>query len=57
MSELLAATPYAAAATSADGSWNALMTQINEGERVPLDNLVPSLQRLCKIANSSSPYL
>jgi len=57
MNELLKATPMAAAATSADGSWNALMTTINESERVPLQNLVPALTRLCKVADSSSPYL
>jgi hypothetical protein len=57
MSELLKATPAAANATSLDGSWNALMTTINESERVPLKNLVPSLTRLCKVADSSSPYL
>lgn len=57
MSELLKATPAAADATSIDGSWNALMTTINESERVPLKNLVPSLTRLCKVADSSSPYL
>jgi len=57
MSELLKATPSAADATSLDGSWNALMTTINESERVPLKNLVPSLTRLCKVADSSSPYL
>ena len=37
MSELLKATPSAAAATSADGSWNPLMTTINEAERVPMN--------------------
>ena len=57
MSELLKATPKAADATSIDGSWNALMTTINESERVPLKNLVPSLTRLCKVADSSTPYL
>jgi hypothetical protein len=57
MSELLKATPSAADATSLDGSWNALMTTINESERVPLKNLVPSLTRLCKVADSSSPYI
>ena len=57
MSELLKATPAAANATSLDGSWNALMTTINESERVPLKDLVPSLTRLCKVADSSSPYL
>ncbi len=57
MSELLKATPAAAAATSADGSWNPLMTTINEAERVPLAQLVPALTRLCQVANSSTPYL
>jgi uncharacterized protein YqgV (UPF0045/DUF77 family) len=57
MSELLKATPKAADATSIDGSWNALMTTINESERVPLKDLVPSLTRLCKVADSTSPYL
>jgi hypothetical protein len=57
MSELLKATPKAADATSIDGSWNALQTTINESERVPLKNLVPSLTRLCKVADSTSPYL
>lgn len=57
MSELLKATPKAADATSLDGSWNALMTTINESERVPLKDLVPSLTRLCRVADSSSPYL
>jgi hypothetical protein len=57
MSELLKATPKAADATSIDGSWNALMTTINESERVPLKDLVPSLTRLCRVADSSTPYL
>ena len=57
MSALLKATPSAAAATSIDGSWNALMTTISEAQRVPLENLVPSLTRLCQVANSDSPYL
>lgn len=57
MATLLAATPAAAAATSADGSWNPLMTTIGEAQRVPLANLVPALTRLCAIANSSQPYL
>jgi hypothetical protein len=57
LAQLLKATPAAAAATSIDGSWNALMTTINEAERVPLANLVPALTRLCRVANSSTPYL
>ena len=57
MASLLAATPEAAAATSADGSWNPLMTTIGEAQRVPISNLVPALTRLCAVANSSQPYL
>lgn len=57
MSELLKGTSSAAAATSNDGSWNALVTTIGEAQRVPLHDLVPALRRLCQVANSSSPYL
>lgn len=57
LSELLKATPAAAQATSQDGSWNPLMTTINEAERVPLRYLVTSLQGMCKVANSAEPYL
>lgn len=57
MSELLKGTQAAANATSMDGSWNPLQTTINEAERVPLKDLVPALTRLCKVANSSTPYL
>jgi hypothetical protein len=57
MSEILKATQPAANATSLDGSWNPLMTTINEAERVPLANLVPALTRLCRVADSSTPYL
>ena len=56
MSELLKGTSSAAAATSSDGSWNALQTTIEEAQRVPILNLIPSLTRLCKVANSSTPY-
>lgn len=57
LSELLRATPAAAAATSIDGSWNPLMTTINEAERVPIPHLVDSLTRLCRVADSQTPYL
>jgi len=57
MSELLKGSSSAAAATSSDGSWNPLMTTIGEAERVPLHDLVPALARLCKVADSSTPYL
>ncbi len=54
---LLRGTAAAAAATSIDGSWNPLMTTINEAERVPLANLTRTLRRMCRIADSSTPYL
>ena len=57
LSELLKGTQPAANATSSDGSWNPLETTINEAERVPLQNLVPALTRLCHVADSTSPYL
>jgi len=57
LSELLHATPYAAAATSADGSWNPLQTTLEEANRVPLKLEVPALTRLCQVANSQTPYL
>jgi hypothetical protein len=57
ISELLKATPAAAAATSIDGSWNPLMTTINEAERVPIPDLTASLTRLCRIADSQTPYI
>jgi hypothetical protein len=54
---LLRAQGDAAAATSADGSWNPLQTTIEEANRVPLQFEVPALTRICQVANSSSPYL
>ena len=57
MSELLKGSSSAAAATSSDGSWNPLMTTIGEAERVPLQDLVPALTRLCQVADSATPYL
>ena len=57
MATLLKATQPAADATSLDGSWNPLMTTINEAERVPLANLVAPLTRLCRVADSPTPYL
>lgn len=56
-SQLLKALPYAANATSDDGSYNALMTNIQEADRVPETYLVPALLAMCKVINSSSPYL
>jgi hypothetical protein len=57
LSELLKGTPSAAAATSIDGSWGPLMTTINEAERVPIPDLTAALTRLCRIADSQTPYI
>lgn len=45
--ELLVAEPLAAAATSADGSWNGLQTTLIESERVSEGNLLVALQSEC----------
>ncbi|MEI8051900.1 MAG: hypothetical protein WCI12_10760 [Actinomycetes bacterium] len=56
-SELLSALAPAAAATSADGSFNALMTTISEAGRVPEALLVDALAAQCKVVKSNTPYL
>ncbi len=56
-SELLAALPHAAAATSADGTYNALMTTIGEASRVPENLLIPALKAQCRVVMSTSPFL
>jgi hypothetical protein len=55
--QLLAALPFAASATSDDGTYNALMTTIQEGDRVPEGLLTASLSRQCKQIMSKSSYL
>ncbi len=50
--ELRIALPLAAAANSADGSWNALMTTISEGATVDERHLVPSLRAQCLTADT-----
>jgi len=56
-SQLLAALPFAASATSSDGSYNTLMTTIQEADRVPESLLVASLSRQCHVLMSNTPYL
>ena len=56
-SQLLAALPAASRATSADGSFNSLMTTIQEADRVPEGLLVDSLSRQCQVVFSNTPYL
>ena len=54
--QLLSALPFAASATSDDGAYNALMTTIQEGDRVPEGLLTDSLTRQCKQILSKSSY-
>ena len=56
-SDLLDALGPASRATSTDGSFNALMTTLQEANRVPEQYLVTSLQRQCQVVFSSTPYL
>ena len=51
--ELRAALPLAAAANSADGSWNSLMTTISEGATVDEAHLIPALKGQCDLANAN----
>ena len=55
--ELQAAEPLAAAATSADGQWNALMTTLNEVGQVDESHLISALQAQCAVANSNQSEL
>jgi hypothetical protein len=51
--ELRAALPLAAAATSADGNLNSLMTTISEGATVDEAHLVPALKGQCKVVDTN----
>jgi len=51
--ELRAALPLAAAATSDDGSLNALMTTIAEGATVDEAHLIPSLKGQCAAVDTN----
>jgi hypothetical protein len=53
LATLLRGEPLAAQATSNDGTWNPLMTAINEAQRVPFVTVIPSLSAICRAANSS----
>jgi hypothetical protein len=50
--QLRIALPIAAAANSADGSWNSLMTTISEGATVDEGHLIPSLKAQCLTADT-----
>jgi hypothetical protein len=54
-SQLGTALPLAAQATSDDGSWNELMTTIQEGGRVSEGVLIPSLRASCQNAATGTP--
>lgn len=51
--ELRAALPLAAAATSADGMMNSLMTDISESATVDEAHLVPALRGQCKTVTTN----
>jgi hypothetical protein len=51
--QLRAALPLAAAANSADGSWNSLMTTISESATVDEGHLLPSLRAQCVVADTN----
>ncbi|MGH9045390.1 MAG: hypothetical protein ACRDVP_11275 [Acidimicrobiales bacterium] len=54
--DLQAAEPLAAAATSADGQWNALMTTLNEAGQVDESHLVAALRAQCQsVSNQANP--
>ncbi len=57
MNQLGTALPLAAQATSDDGSWNELMTTIQEGGRVSEGVLIPSLRASCQNAANGTPGL
>ena len=52
-SQFLQGVGLAGAANSQSGQWNALMTTLTEASRVPVGNLVPTLRRQCRIAESN----
>jgi hypothetical protein len=56
-SQLDEAEPLAAAATSANGRWNALMTTLSEFGQVSENHLIHALQAQCAVAhgNQSDP--
>jgi hypothetical protein len=47
----------AAMANSSDGSYNALMTLLQQAQEVPFRDVVPALTAMCASIDSSSNYL
>lgn len=54
---LIDAQALAAKATSADGTWNAMMTILQERHKVGVERVLPLLTKTCKLARSSTPYI
>jgi hypothetical protein len=54
-SELRAALPMAAMATSENGQWVALETTISESARVSEGDLLTGLRQECSVADSANP--
>lgn len=48
---------HAAMANAQDGSYNALMTLLQQAQEVPFGNVAPALRASCAAIDSSSPYL
>jgi hypothetical protein len=57
LAELQVAEPLAAAATSANGQWNALMTTLNEAGQVDEAHLLVALKAQCAVADSKESEL
>jgi hypothetical protein len=53
--QLQDAEPLAAAATSDNGEWNALMTTLQESGRVDEGHLLVALKAQCAVANTPGP--
>lgn len=54
---LMDAQALAAQATSADGTWNAMMTILQERNKIGAQRVLPLLISTCKMARSSTPYI
>ncbi len=54
--QLRQALPLAAAANSANGQYNALMTTISESARVSESHLVVALEAQCSATDANQPY-
>ena len=55
--QLAAVQSDAAFANSADGSYDALMTLVQEGQVMPIENVAAALRASCAAVTSSTSYL